>query len=106
MFVKRLRNIMRIAAPMGLMLWSSVANADWAPNLTEGVTPVSHEVYDLHMIVLWIVTIIGILVFGVMAWSIFHHRKSRGAVPAQFHHSTFAEIIWTIIPILIHGADR
>ncbi len=101
MFVKSLRNIIRGAVPMVLLLWSTVASADWALNLREGVTPVSHEVYDLHMIILWIVTIIGIGVFGIMAWSIFHHRKSKGAVPAQFYHSTFAEITWTIIPILI-----
>ena len=101
MFVKSLRNIIRGAVPMVLLLWSTVASADWALNLREGVTPVSHEVYDLHMIILWIVTIIGIGVFGIMAWSIFHHRKSKGAVAAKFHHSTFAEITWTIIPILI-----
>jgi len=101
MFVKSLRNIMRGAVPMVLLLWSTVANADWTLNLREGVTPISREIYDLHQIILWIVTIIGIGVFGVMAWSIFHHRKSRGAVPAQFHHSTIAEITWTIIPILI-----
>ena len=101
MFVKRLRNIMRVTAPMGLMLWSTVANADWALNLREGVTPVSHEVYDLHMYILWIVTIIGIGVFAVMTWSIIHHRKSKGAVAAQFTHSTIAEITWTIIPVLI-----
>lgn len=86
---------------MVLLLWSTVANADWTLNLRQGVTPISREIYDLHMIILWIVTFIGIGVFGVMAWSIFHHRKSKGAVPAQFYHSTFAEITWTIIPILI-----
>lgn len=100
MFVKYLRNIMRGAVP-ALLLWSSVTNADWTLNLREGVTPISHEIYDLHMLILYIVTVIGILVFGVMAWSIFHHRKSRGAVAANFHHSTTAEIAWTIIPILI-----
>jgi cytochrome c oxidase subunit 2 len=101
MFVKSLRNIIRGTVPTVLLLWSTVASADWALNLREGVTPVSHEVYDLHMIILWIVTIIGIIVFGIMAWSIVHHRKSKGAVAAQFHHSTTAEITWTIIPILI-----
>lgn len=101
MFVKNLRNIMRSAAPIALILWSTAANADWALNLREGVTPISREVYDLHMIILWVVTIIGIIVFSLMAWSIFHHRKSKGAVAAQFHHSTLAEITWTIIPILI-----
>jgi cytochrome c oxidase subunit 2 len=36
-----------------------------------------------------------------MFWSRFHHRKSRGAVSAQFHESTVVEVIWTIIPLLI-----
>lgn len=80
---------------------AAAALADMPWNLTEGVTPTSHKVYELHMIILWIVTVIGIAVFAVMCWSIFHHRKSKGAVAAQFHHSTVAEIIWTIIPIII-----
>jgi cytochrome c oxidase subunit 2 len=53
------------------------------------------------MIILWICIIIGVLVFGAMFTSIVLHRKSRGAEPAQFSHSTTAEIIWTVIPILI-----
>lgn len=77
------------------------ARADWTLNMTKGVTPISNEVYDLHMLVMWIVTIIGVLVFGAMFYSIFHHRKSKGAIAAQFHHSTALEIIWTIIPIII-----
>ncbi|MEX2525567.1 MAG: cytochrome c oxidase subunit II [Gammaproteobacteria bacterium] len=69
--------------------------------MTRGVTPISREVYDLHMLILWICVVIGIIVFGVMFWSIFHHRKSRGAVAKQFHHNTTAEIVWTVIPIII-----
>ena len=53
------------------------------------------------MVTLWVVTVIGILVFGVMFWSIFHHRKSKGAKAAKFSHSTTVEIIWTIIPTAI-----
>jgi cytochrome c oxidase subunit 2 len=77
------------------------AMADWALNMREGVTPISQEIYNLHMVTLWVVTIIGILVFGVMFWSIFHHRKSKGAKAAKFSHSTTVEIIWTIIPTVI-----
>lgn len=78
-----------------------ISLADYALNLTEGVTSLSREVYELHMLALWMVTAIGILVFGLMIWSIIHHRKSRGVKAAQFHHSTKWEAIWTIIPILI-----
>lgn len=70
-------------------------------NMPRGVTPISREVYDLHMLILAIVTAIAIIVFGVLFWSIVHHRKSKGAVAAKFEHNTKAEIIWTLIPILI-----
>ena len=86
---------------VSLFLASGTALADYALNLTEGVTPTSHRVYELHMAILYIVTAIGAVVFGVMGWSIFHHRKSKGAVAHQFHHSTMTEIIWTTVPILI-----
>ena len=77
------------------------AIADWGLNMTQGVTPISQEIYKMHMVTLWVVTIIGVLVFAVMFWSIFHHRKSRGAKAAKFSHSTTVEIIWTIIPTAI-----
>ena len=70
-------------------------------NLPVGVTPVSQEVYGLHMLILWICVVIGIVVFGVMFYSMYAHRKSKGAVPAQFHESTKMEVIWTVIPLLI-----
>ncbi len=82
-------------------LLSSSAWADTQLNLTKGVTAVSREVYDLHMLVLYICTAIGIVVFGAMFWSMFFHRKSKGAKAADFHESTKVEILWTAIPIVI-----
>lgn len=70
-------------------------------NLTRGVTPVSREVYDLHMLILWICVIIGVVVFGAMFYSMYAHRKSRGAVASEFHESTTMEIMWTVVPFLI-----
>jgi cytochrome c oxidase subunit 2 len=75
--------------------------AAWDLNLTKGVTPISREIYDMHMVTLWVVTVIGVLVFGVMFWSIFHHRKSKGVKASNFSHSTTVEIIWTIVPTVI-----
>lgn len=77
------------------------AHAEYALNLREGVTKISHDVYGLHMLILWICVLIGVVVFGAMFYSIYHHRKSKGAVAAQFHESTKIELIWTIIPFLI-----
>tara|TARA_R110002167_G_scaffold44413_16_gene133651 strand:+ start:363 stop:1502 length:1140 start_codon:yes stop_codon:yes gene_type:complete len=87
--------------PLLVTLFSSSAWAESKFNLTQGVTEVSHEVYDLHMLVLYICTVIGVIVFGAMAWSMFFHRKSKGYVPATFHESTKVELLWTIIPIII-----
>ena len=70
-------------------------------NLTKGVTDISMQVYDLHMIIFYICCIIGAIVFGLMFWSILHHRKSKGVEPANFHESTKVEILWTAIPFLI-----
>ncbi len=70
-------------------------------NLTEGHTQISHDVYDLHMLILWICVLVGIGVFGTMFYSIYHHRKSKGHKAEQFHENTLVEIIWTIIPALI-----
>jgi len=87
-----------------LVLISLFTNSAWAEtqlNLTKGVTAVSREVYDLHMLVLYICTAIGVLVFGAMFWSIAFHRKSKGVKPADFHESTKVEILWTAIPIVI-----
>ncbi|WP_199611934.1 cytochrome c oxidase subunit II [Flocculibacter collagenilyticus] len=70
-------------------------------NMTKGVTAISEQVYGLHMTIFWICCVIGLAVFGVMFWSIYHHRKSKGAVPAQFHENTKVEIVWTAIPFFI-----
>jgi cytochrome c oxidase subunit 2 len=83
------------------MLFMSAANAEYKLNLTEGVTPISQDLYGLHMLVFWICVVIAALVFSIMAWSIFYHRKSRGAKASNFHESTTVEIIWTIAPLLI-----
>jgi cytochrome c oxidase subunit 2 len=88
----------------GLILMAlglGTAQADYTLNLMKGVTKVSNDVYDLHMLILWICVAIGIGVFGTMFYSIYHHRKSKGHKAAQFHEHTTVEIIWTIIPTLI-----
>ncbi|GGA88488.1 hypothetical protein GCM10011369_33270 [Neiella marina] len=74
---------------------------DMPLNLSQGVTNISEQVYDLHMTIFYICCIIGFIVFGAMFYSIVRHRKSRGVKPANFHESTKVEILWTAIPFLI-----
>ncbi len=77
------------------------AHADFALNMRPGVSETSRSVYDLHMIIFWVCCAIGVVVFGAMIYSIINHRKSKGAVAAQFHESTTMEILWTVVPIVI-----
>ena len=70
-------------------------------NMPIGVTDISAKVFDLHMLIFWICVVIGIVVFGVMIVSMIKHRKSVGHKAAQFHESTTAEIIWTLVPLAI-----
>lgn len=79
-----------------------LASAAWDQlNLTRGVTPYSEIVYDLHMLVLWVCVITGIGVFGAIFYSILKFRKSKGAVPANWHENTFVEFLWTAVPAVI-----
>ncbi|WP_418368975.1 cytochrome c oxidase subunit II [Vibrio breoganii] len=79
----------------------SAENTESSFNMTQGVTEISGKVYHLHMLIFYICVAIAVVVFGVMFYSIIKHRKSKGAVAANFHESTKVEIIWTVIPILI-----
>lgn len=69
--------------------------------LHEPVTKIASEIYSLHNLLLVICLVIFCVVFGVMFYSIYAHRKSKGAVAASWHESTKVEIIWTVIPFLI-----
>ena len=99
------KRLLKLALGPVLMLMTAVTMAAGGEvnqvNMAPGVTEVGKEIYDLHMIILGICTIIGIGVFGVMFYSIFYHRKSKGVTPATFHESTTIEIAWTVIPFLI-----
>lgn len=102
--MKWLCNICKKFTVLTFTFFSCLANASpdpWQVNMYKGVTPISKDMYNLHMIAIGVCAFIGIIVFGVMFYSLIHHRKSRGHKPAEFHENTKLEIIWTIIPFLI-----
>jgi cytochrome c oxidase subunit 2 len=101
---------MALAAMMlPVAAWAQVAAKDFEPdepvrwqlNMTPGVTHTAQMAYEAHMYALWVCVVIGILVFGAMAVAMFRFRKSKGAVAATFSHNTTAEIIWTVVPVII-----
>lgn len=70
-------------------------------NMHYGVTPISRDIYDLHMTIFGICVVIGIIVFSILIYSLFMHRKARGVKPATFHENKTVEIIWAIVPLII-----
>ena len=85
-----------------LFITAPLINADWfALNMTRGITDISNEVFELHMLIFWICVAIGVLVFGVMFYSMYAHTKKKNPIPATFDDNHKLEIAWTIIPFLI-----
>ncbi|KAF1716752.1 cytochrome c oxidase subunit II [Pseudoxanthomonas yeongjuensis] len=84
------------------LAWAQSADPKpWQLNMGRGVTSSANHAYDAHMFALWVCVVIGVIVFGAMGYAMFKFRKSKGAVAAKFTHNTTAEVIWTVIPIII-----
>ena len=70
-------------------------------NLSEGVTQIARDVAWLHWFMLIVCLVIFVAVFGVMFYSIWAHRKSKGYKAATFHEHLGVEVAWTVIPFII-----
>lgn len=96
---------LHLLSGLGIALAASQSYAEeaqrWGVNMTEGVTAVSREIYGLHMEIFWWCVAIGVVVFGVMFYSMFKHRRSVRKESATFHENTMLEIVWTVIPVVI-----
>ena len=87
-----------LAAPMAL----AADPKPWQLNMAPGVTHSSKMAWEAHMVALWVCVVIGLIVFGAMAYAMFRFRKSKGAVPnVHFTHSTKLEIVWTLVPVVL-----
>ena len=101
---KKFNNISKsaFASLLMLSLYPSKVFSDWdALNMREGVTQVSRDVFELHMLIFYICVAIGAVVFSVMFYSLFRYTKKRNPNPSTFHESTKLEVAWTIVPFLI-----
>ena len=84
------------------MAWAQAADPKpWQLNMGKGVTQSARLAWESNLFSLWVCTVIGVIVFGAMFYAMFKFRKSKGAVAATFSHNTKAEVIWTVIPVII-----
>ncbi|MBE0624844.1 MAG: cytochrome c oxidase subunit II [Burkholderiales bacterium] len=91
----------RLTGGLLLALYAGLASAAYQLNFQPPVTRIASEIYDLHMLMMYVILVIFCVVFGVMFYSIYAHRKSVGHKAEQFHENTTVEIIWTVIPFVI-----
>src|SRR5688572_809722 len=92
---------LRASALATAALASTSAFADYAVDILEPASPMAQDAYNLHWGIMWVCVAIFFIVFGVMFWSIFKHRRSVGAKAAQFHENTTIEVIWTVVPLVV-----
>lgn len=91
----------RVFSGAVLAFLSPLAAAQNQVNMSPGVTEIGADIFELHMLIMWICVVIGVAVFAVMFYSIYAHRKSKGHQASQFHESTKVEVAWTVVPFLI-----
>jgi cytochrome c oxidase subunit II len=96
MHLKHLRALAVLAAMPPL-----AALATYDVDILEPASPTAVEAYNLHWGIMYVCIAIFFIVFGAMFWSIFQHRRSKGAKAAQFHENTTIEVIWTIVPFIV-----
>lgn len=84
-----------------LSLLTGQAQAALNFNLQSPVTPIAHQIYNLHTLILLVCLLIFFVVFGFMFYALFKHRKSTGHQASHFHQNFRLEVIWTLIPFLI-----
>ncbi len=75
--------------------------AEWGFNLPAPSSPIASRILDLHNAIMLVCLVIFLVVFGVMFYALYAHRKSRGHEAHQFSHNSKLEVVWTIIPTLI-----
>ena len=99
MFNKAIKSVNnKFLAGLTAMLSSNIFAAWDDLNMTEGVTAISKEVFDLHMLIFWICVVIGLVVFGIMFYSMFAFTKKKNPNPGSFHENTKLELAWTVVP--------
>jgi cytochrome c oxidase subunit II len=89
-----------------LAAWAGGASAELGVNFPQPAAGVAQEIYDVHMLTMKIATILMIIVFAVLIYSLYYHRKSRGYPADQkFHETWFGNWSWVIVPGLVLGVD-
>lgn len=103
---RRFTTVGRLLLPIaGLSIFHST-QAEYGINFPPPAADVAQEIYDIHMLTMQIATFLLLVVFSIVIYSLFFHRKSRGYQADQnFHTTWFGNWSWVIVPALVLGVD-
>ena len=88
----RARGLYRFFAGLGFTLAAGTALADYTWNFPRPVTPIGRDTLSMHNQFMIIITVLFVVVFAIMIYSMLKHRKSVGAQPASFRSRVAALI--------------
>jgi cytochrome c oxidase subunit 2 len=77
------------------------APQNWQLGFQPAASPVMERIESFHTGVLYIITLICLLVFGLIVWVIIRYNHRSNPVPGRTTHNTLLEVAWTIIPVII-----
>jgi cytochrome c oxidase subunit 2 len=98
------RSVLSLATALGL--WSGGAAAEMGFNFPEPAATTAQEIYDIHMLTMTISTVLLVIVFSVIVYSLVYHRKDKGYQADQhFHETWFGRWSWVVVPALVLGVD-
>ena len=89
----------RFFAGLSLLLATGAARADYTWNFPTPVTPIARDTLNIHNEFMVIITVLFVVVFSIMVYSMVKHRKSSGVEPATFTGPTGAfQWFWVLVP--------
>jgi cytochrome c oxidase subunit 2 len=91
------------ALMIAFVAWDAMATVPqtWQLGFQEKVTPVGHQLNQLHDILLVIITLISLFVLGLLAYVCVRFKRSANPTPSKTTHNTMLEVLWTGIPAVI-----
>ena len=82
------------------------AFAEYAYNFPESVSPLTKNIYDVHMMTTKLAFWIMVIIIAVVGFAIFKFRKSSGyEADQEFHKGTFGTWSWLLVPVVVLGID-
>jgi cytochrome c oxidase subunit II len=73
----------------------------WSVGFQAAATPTMEGLQGMHQLLLGILVTLGVLVTGLLGYTLWRFNEKRHAVPSQTSHNTIIEIVWTLVPVLI-----